>query len=97
VLRKDAAIISDATRSRILIFPVTFNGIVRLRGNCAIIIFSDFHHTNDKKYFQFGEISYLQIPIYTHLSTYSVKPVEAQKTLLLGQKMEFTYGFSFLF
>ncbi|XP_029678080.1 WD repeat-containing protein on Y chromosome [Formica exsecta] len=28
------------------------------------------------------------IPIYTHLSTYSLKPVEAQKTLLLGQKME---------
>jgi len=52
MLRKDAAIISDATRSGILIFPVMFNGIVRLRGNCAIIISSDFHHTNDKKYLQ---------------------------------------------
>ncbi|XP_071645187.1 WD repeat-containing protein on Y chromosome [Temnothorax longispinosus] len=28
------------------------------------------------------------IPIYTHLPTYSLKPVEAQKTLLLGQKVE---------
>ncbi|XP_025989826.2 WD repeat-containing protein on Y chromosome [Solenopsis invicta] len=30
------------------------------------------------------------IPIYTHLSTYSLEPVEVQKTLLLGQKMELT-------
>ncbi|KMQ95751.1 wd repeat-containing protein on y chromosome-like protein [Lasius niger] len=32
------------------------------------------------------------IPIYTHIPTYSLKPVEAQKTLLLGQKMELAYG-----
>ncbi|XP_018055763.1 PREDICTED: uncharacterized protein LOC108692124 [Atta colombica] len=37
------------------------------------------------------------IPIYTYLPTYSLKSVEAQKTLLLGQKIEPTYGFLFLF
>ncbi|XP_018367624.1 PREDICTED: WD repeat-containing protein on Y chromosome isoform X2 [Trachymyrmex cornetzi] len=30
------------------------------------------------------------IPIYMYLPTYSLKPVEAQKTLLLGQKIELT-------
>ncbi|EGI70048.1 WD repeat-containing protein on Y chromosome [Acromyrmex echinatior] len=37
------------------------------------------------------------IPIYTYLSTYSLKPVEAQKILLLEQKIEPTYEFLFLF
>ncbi|XP_025155074.1 WD repeat-containing protein on Y chromosome-like [Harpegnathos saltator] len=35
------------------------------------------------------------IPIYTHLPVYPLTSVEAQRTLLLGQKMELTYGFSF--
>ncbi|XP_032671627.1 WD repeat-containing protein on Y chromosome-like [Odontomachus brunneus] len=31
------------------------------------------------------------IPVYTHLSTYPLTSMEAQRTFLLGQKMDFTY------
>ncbi|XP_032671640.1 uncharacterized protein LOC116844342 isoform X2 [Odontomachus brunneus] len=31
------------------------------------------------------------IPVYTHLSSYSLTSMEAQRTFLLGQKMDFTY------